>query len=331
MARYVKRQTCNMAICIVVIISICSNVLSATKKVNLPKQVPEVIVSIDSEKGEAYAVVIEKSTQRLSLYGSKGGYRNLYYMNCSTGKEAGPKTRSGDKKTPEGVYFFTKEHEKKYLSPTYGSRAFPIDYPNLLDRIANRGGNAIWLHGTNKPLKPRDSNGCIVLSNPDIDKLAKYITLNRTPIIIVDKISFATPDSIDKEKKNIHQFLAKWNDAIEKGTYQNYLQYYDPEYVPDISWWTDWNKIRKEFQAASIPFSIRNENISIFKHEKTYTVLLDQLVGSSGKTSDAGIRKLYLSRGSNGYRISGEEYQLLPDGKKGNPLVAALRRLTVKP
>lgn len=331
MARCVKRQTRNITICMVVILSICSDVLSAAKKVNLPKQVPEAIVSLDSEKDDAYAVVVEKSTQRLFLYASKSGYRNIYHMNCSTGEEAGPKTLSGDKKTPEGVYFFTKEHEKKYLSPTYGSRAFPIDYPNLLDRIADRGGNAIWLHGTNKPLKARDSNGCIVLANPDIDKLAKYITLNRTPVIIVDKISFVSPDSIDKTKEDIHQFLAKWNNAIEEETYHNYLQYYDPEYVPDISWWTDWNKIRKELQAASIPFSIRADNISIFKHANTYTVLFDQSVGSSGKTSGTGIRKLYLSRGGKGYRISGEEYQLLPDEKKGNPLVAALRKLAVKP
>jgi len=38
-----------MAICMVVILSICSDVLSAAKKVNLPKQVPEAIVSLDSE------------------------------------------------------------------------------------------------------------------------------------------------------------------------------------------------------------------------------------------------------------------------------------------
>jgi murein L,D-transpeptidase YafK len=315
-----------------VVLIACPDVLFAAGKTDTPERVPEVIVSLDSGKDNDYAVVVEKSTQKVFLFASQGRtYRKVFHMNCSTGEASGPKTRSGDKKTPEGVYFFVKEHEKRYLSPTYGSRAYPIDYPNLLDQVADRGGNAIWLHGTNKPLKARDSNGCIVMENKDIDKLSKYITLHRTPIIIVEKISYTSPHAIAKTKKDILRLLGKWNDANENGTYHHYLQYYDPDYVPDISWWADWNKIRKELQKTSVPFSLSIQNISIFNHKKMYTVLFDQSVESQGRSTDSGVRKLYLRNDGNEYRITGEEYQLFPEKNKENPLVAALSKVVGKP
>ena len=109
-----------------------------------------------------------------------------------------------------GVYFFIKKFNKRDLTPIYGTRAFPMDYPNVLDQHAGRSGNAIWLHGTNKPIKPRDSNGCIVLANPHIDALDPYITLNRTPIIVVDTLSYSSVDTLTSTKNAVIQFLLSW-------------------------------------------------------------------------------------------------------------------------
>ena len=201
MIRWVERHRSKIWIVMFFVLVTHADVALPKIKETLSQRVPDVLVFLYPEKGNEYAIVVEKDNQRLFLYGLKSAYRKIYDMKCSTGEVHGTKTRAGDKKTPEGVYFFTKEHKKRDLSPIYGSKAFPIDYPNLLDRIAGHGGNAIWMHGTNKPIEARDSNGCIVLENDDIDKLAKYITLNRTPVIIVDKLTYAPADSVIKEKK----------------------------------------------------------------------------------------------------------------------------------
>jgi murein L,D-transpeptidase YafK len=296
-------------------------------KETLSERLPDVLVFLYPEKGNEYAIVVEKDTQRLFLYGRKSAYRKIYDMKCSTGEVHGAKTRSGDKKTPEGVYFFTKHHKKSELSPIYGSRAFPIDYPNLLDRIAGRGGNSIWMHGTNKPIEEMDSNGCIVLANNDIDKLAKYITLNRTPVVIVDQLTYASADSVIIEKKSVLDFLSKWNEALVKGTYHDYLKFYDPEYVPDISWWSDWNQTRKRLKQRNISYSVHPQRVSILKHHEVFTVLFDQVVQSSGQDIYTGTRKFFLTDGGAGFRIAGEEYQVRPrvqnNAKHKNPLVAA--------
>ncbi|MCX5909869.1 MAG: L,D-transpeptidase family protein [Deltaproteobacteria bacterium] len=119
----------------------------------------------------AYAFLVDKSLQRLYIYQYQQGTEGLKLVRtfpCATGENAGGKTRLGDKRTPEGVYFFTRVIESKSLAPIYGIRAFPMDYPNLLDRREDHNGDGIWLHGTDKPLTPTSTNGCIALDNLDV-------------------------------------------------------------------------------------------------------------------------------------------------------------------
>ncbi|PQP33380.1 hypothetical protein C6A37_13210, partial [Desulfobacteraceae bacterium SEEP-SAG9] len=83
------------------------------------------------------------------------------------------------------------------------------------------------------------------------------------PVIIVDKLTYASADSVIKEKKSVLGFLSKWNEALVKGTYHDYLKFYDSEYVPDISWWSDWNKTRKRLKQRHISYSVAPKKISI--------------------------------------------------------------------
>lgn len=289
--------------------------------------VPEVLIAADSEKSYEYAVIVEKSTQNIYLYAFGETNSVIYRMPCSTGEADGPKSRSGDRKTPEGIYFFTKEHPKRDLAPIYGSRAFPMDYPNLLDRISERDGNAIWMHGTNKPLKPKDSNGCVVLENQDIDKLAEYITLNRTPIIVVDKLGYVSRKTSNELKRAVNAMLSQWEAALERGTYHDFLAVYDETYLPDISWWPAWLKVKSTQADAAVPLSVEVKNVMILKHEAVYVALFDQVVKVDGGEMAAGTRKLFLAQRDNRFRIVGDAYQVDPDSEKdagaADPLLAA--------
>lgn len=289
---------------------------------------PDVLISASSEKTHEYAIIVEKSTQTLYLYAFGETNRVIFRMPCSTGEVLGAKSRAGDKKTPEGVYFFTQEHQKRDLAPIYGSRAFPMDYPNLMDQIYERDGNAIWMHGTNKPLKPRDSNGCVALENRDIDMLAEYIILNRTPIVVVDKLTHIPSQTASELKKPVHELLTQWEAAIEQGTYHDYLSFYDEAYLPDITWWPAWLKIKKTQESAASPIYVDAKNIMILKHKAVYVALFDQVVKTNDGELFAGTRKLFLAARGNQLKIVGDVYQVVPDdfqkdsGSSG-PLVAA--------
>lgn len=237
-------------IILLLLFSLCNTVGASTGNGKALDRIPDVLVSFDPDVGAEYAIVVEKESQQLFVYSFDGIFREVLRFKCSTGKTDGPKSVLGDSRTPEGIYYSDREFEKKDLSSIYGSRAFPVDYPNILDRIAGKTGNSIWLHGTDKPKKPKDTNGCVVLADPDIDMLSKYIRFNRTPVIIAEKLNFVPVGSMKRTGESINEFLSGWFDSIRNGTYQEYVKFYDYDYVPDITWWSEWNAERKKYYSG---------------------------------------------------------------------------------
>jgi len=160
--------------------------------------------------------------------------------------------------------------------------------------------------------------------------LKKYIRLNQTPIIVADKISYVSIDAGNKEKKPILKLISNWNNTVESGTYHDYVGFYDPDYLPDLSWWMKWNKLRKA--NSDKPLAIEPNNISIIKHNDVYVAYFDQSISVSGKTILIGRKKLFLIGNGGNLRVIAEEYLPAPEKRKGsekkkNPLVAAYNRL----
>ena len=277
---------------------------------------PEVLVWSDTGAVN-YFLIVEKKTQTILVYQYQDGYKLLHTLKCTTGKNAGPKALEGDRKTPEGVYFFIHKYHKKELAPIYGAGAFPTDYPNLLDTLAGRNGTAIWLHGTNKTLKPRDSNGCIALKNSDFRLVSKYISLNRTPMIITKDLSYAPLDQ--NLQADVLQILTAWQQALSYGTYHQYLSFYSSEYLPDIDWWSQRSK--------SNSVAIKIKDLLVFKtniaNKTTITAYFNEVMHRGPKKIIVGTRKLFFNKN---LKIIGDQYQLVAKTLKKDqkhPFIAA--------
>jgi len=66
-----------------------------------PERVPPIFLGPEVN----HALVVEKRTQTLRLYGRNGSDLTLLQTYpCTTGQEAGAKQRRGDRRTPDGVY-----------------------------------------------------------------------------------------------------------------------------------------------------------------------------------------------------------------------------------
>ena len=329
MTRKKSKKRCFQGLTFILLTILVTGGLSDVFANNQKTRIPDVLVSFGPEQGSEYAIVVETSTQTLYLYSYDGSIKQIKKYSCSTGEVPGAKSRSGDSKTPEGVYFFIKKFMKRDLTPIYGTRAFPMDYPNVLDQHAGRSGNAIWLHGTNKPIKPRDSNGCIVLANPHIDALDPYITLNRTPIIVVDTLSYSSFDTLTSTKSAVMQFLLSWNNALQTGTYHQYLSYYHSDYLPKIGWWPTWNRVKKATGTTYHPAQIELEKIAIYRYNGIFVALFDQALKSEAGRHVIGTRKLFFKKDGNRMRIIGDEYQSHPFpeviNKESSPLLVAFQ------
>ncbi|MBT8490274.1 MAG: L,D-transpeptidase, partial [Deltaproteobacteria bacterium] len=186
--------------------------------------IPEALVSLSAD----YAIIVDKTMQKIFVFHfSAGMFDMVYEADCSTGKNQGMKIVSGDGRTPEGIYFATKFYGDADLSSIYGSMAFDLDYPNLLDKREGKNGNNIWMHGTNKPLRPYQSNGCVTLANSDIDAISRYVTLYKTPVIIQDYIRWVPRKVRNSLKKEMDRALNSWFNASIHGNMEGLKALYN--------------------------------------------------------------------------------------------------------
>lgn len=268
---------------------------------------PSAIVAMP-EKGST-AIVVEKSTQTLWVYRMEDTPVLDRKINCSTGKINGRKSVDGDQKTPEGVYFFVTKYVEKHLSPVYGVFAFPMDYPNILDRRQKRDGGSIWLHGTDRVLKPMDSNGCIALENMDLAALEPMISLETTPIIVCETVDRTPRDDNASVTAAVDDFLAKWSDTLCRGEYHDYLAYYDSKYCPDVSWWNEWREARNTGADEAGPFSLVISRRGVYRDGEVLVAAFKLGLLRGEHQEDMGLRKLYIALQNNAYSVVGDVYK----------------------
>ena len=152
----------------------------------------------------------------------------------SIGQNGAGKKREGDLKTPYGVYFVVDRLDTTPLHPKYGSAAFPLDYPSARDRQFGRTGSGIWLHGvlpgTSTPV-PRDTDGCIAITNDELDALASRIEVLSTPVIVTRVIEGATDLPSADLRDALSRGVDRWTDSLSDGRLDQLLRYYSPEFT----------------------------------------------------------------------------------------------------
>jgi murein L,D-transpeptidase YafK len=107
------------------------------------------------------------------------------------GDPAGPKTRQGDHKTPEGIYTLDSRNAHSQFH-----KAIHISYPNARDRAAARAngvspGGGVFVHGLPNGYgwvgvshRVKDwTDGCIAVTDQEIEEIWKAVA-NGTPIEI---------------------------------------------------------------------------------------------------------------------------------------------------
>jgi murein L,D-transpeptidase YafK len=285
----------------------------------LAGQAPSSVLSLGDQK-PTYALVVDKSQQKLFLYQQEeAGPKLIRTFNCATGENAGQKKTRGDKRTPEGVYFFTRWIEYKNLASIYGIRAFPMDYPNLFDRREDHRGDGIWLHGTDKPLSPTSTNGCIVLENEDVAEISKYIRLKQTPIIIRERIETVSLEEIQRERRRFLDFLKDWKQAWESKNLDRYMSLHSRKFHCRNLDWEGWKNYKARLNQQYKTIQVTIENPMILKHKENVLIVFYQRY-QSDKFRNEGTKRLYLIPEEGDYKIIGEEW----DERRGGEIPPAI-------
>lgn len=239
-------------------------------------KIPDSLVLMGNN--QKYAVVVDMSTSRLYIYQNNNGIPELIQDFYTTiGKKGTKKVLEGDQKTPVGVYFVTGSIDPKTLPDLYGIGAFPIDYPNIWDKRHGRTGYGIWLHGTPSYTlnrSPRASDGCVILSNGDLEAVAPYIK-DDTPVLLAEKINWVDKQQWLTNQKDYSFIVDQWRRDWESRNADKYLNHYSTSYSGlgmDYQAWVDYKK-RVNPSKGYIKIGISDKNIYIYPGEPDLIVV----------------------------------------------------------
>lgn len=182
-----------------------------------------------------HAIAVDASRSRLYLFeNSATGMKLLADYYISVGKSGIEKVVEGDLRTPLGVYYITSNLDPKSLKDFYGSGALPINYPNAYDVKRGKTGSGIWLHGTPPgqfSRAPRATDGCVVMANPDLERIIRTVQVRTTPVVIAQKLDWVAPQSTQAHARSFEDSLHAWREAKSGGDLPRVLSFYTPDFV----------------------------------------------------------------------------------------------------
>ena len=168
-----------------------------------------------------------------------------YYI--SVGKSGIEKAVEGDLRTPLGVYYVTSNLDPKSLKDFYGAGALPINYPNPYDARRGKTGSGIWLHGTPPDQfsrAPKATDGCVVLANPDLERIIRTVEVRTTPVVIaaIAQLGGAAA-SCRPRAERFADVLQAWRSAKASGDVDRLLAFYTPDFAVNGKTLAEWTPL----------------------------------------------------------------------------------------
>jgi murein L,D-transpeptidase YafK len=267
-----------------------------------------------SGRSNITALLVDKSTENLYVVKAGEGSPSIARsFKISTGKNSGDKVTEGDRKTPEGIYFTTGVIPKKKLNVgVFGSGAFPLDYPNLFDKLKGKTGHGIWIHGKGDDRDDPRTKGCVALNNGDLDHLKPFIKESGgTPVVIARKLDFLKPEDYKAQKTKhmayLEGFIATW----ESGDIDKFSKYFGPEFKDSAghsisSYLQKKKKLSEKYERKKITIA----DVTVFKENSDELVYRFSQMYCADNVLSYGTKVLFLStdKSKDGYKVVAEDF-----------------------
>lgn len=267
-------------------------------------------IAIDASRSRLYLFENLSPSSADSLLAPPPRFKLLGDFYISVGLSGIEKSVEGDKRTPLGVYYITSNLNPSSLPDLYGVGALPINYPNPLDIQRGKTGSGIWLHGTPKEQfvrAPQASDGCVVLSNPDLEKLLNTVAIRTTPVVIAPTLQWVQPQDLDTERQSFEAALRAWRDAKSEGQIDRLRQFYlaPPTKAKDANQ-APWPKVEAELRNARSGRELELKDVSML-HWKDRDDTMVVTFGEVAMGQSRGVsRRQYWTREGGEWKIFSE-------------------------
>lgn len=254
-----------------------------------------------------HAIAVDASRARLYLFENTAtGLKLLADYYISLGKSGIEKSVEGDSRTPLGVYFVTSNLDPKSLRDFYGSGALPINYPNALDLKRGKTGGGIWLHGT-PPTQfsraPLASDGCVVLANPDLERIISTVEVRTTPVVIAQSLKWVAPQSAKTEGKSFEDAMLSWHKARSGNDLAALTSLYSSDFSSYGKTLSDWTTVLRADLNKRAGRSVQLKDLSYLRWTDTHDTMVVTFgeVVSGSKTGP--VRRQYWVRQGSQWKI----------------------------
>jgi hypothetical protein len=207
---------------------------------SLHGKIPTALVFLSPQ--QPYVAAVDASKSRLYWFENRSdghGRLQLHLVKetyISVGINGVGKDKEGDGKTPLGVYFILRNLPGDGLPDLFGAGALTLNYPNAVDVMRKKTGSGIWLHGTPRAQyarAPESTDGCVVLSNPEMERLLQMPDLRMTPVIIAEQLEWVNADQAGQTWTAFKPALDKWLQARNGHDPEALKIHYSPRYEQD--------------------------------------------------------------------------------------------------
>ena len=215
-----------------------------------------------------HVLVFELERSRAYLFENRFDTPRLiedYYI--SIGKAGIDKQIEGDNKTPLGIYRITAYLPDSEIPERYGIGAYPIDYPNDWDRLQGKTGHGIWLHGVARSAysrPPLDSDGCMVVSNINLERISDKIDLDKTPVVLTQKIRWITLGENERLRNTLQVQFEQWRRDWMSLDVDAYLQHYSANFSTYQHNFNSWQAYKRRIAAGKSFIRVETDRQDMF-------------------------------------------------------------------
>ncbi|MYN17574.1 L,D-transpeptidase family protein [Rugamonas sp. FT107W] len=275
-----------------------------------PALLPRALLQM--RKDQRHALIVDAKHSRLYLYENRNDQiRLLSDFYVSQGKLGINKLKEGDMRTPVGVYYIIGRLPGIKLPDMYGKGALPLDYPNDWDKAQGRSGSGIWVHGTppetfSRP--PLSTDGCVVVSNDDLNTLTRTVEIGKTPILIGDQVEFVSKEQMERDLRVASALVESWRRDVENRDDAGLRALYSPRFKSatdeDVNTWLDKNR----FLPGAKKISVTVTEPSYFRQPSQEEVIVSNFTQQIvvGKFRHAVRKKQYWAKEGKSWKIVAE-------------------------
>lgn len=191
----------------------------------------------------------------------------------------------------------------------YGTGAYPINYPNPLDKRLKRTGYGIWLHGSpsntySRP--PQDSDGCVAMTNPDMLDLGKNIQVGVTPVVITSHVNWIKKSEHETLSSDLQKHIETWRKDWESKDASRYLKHYASKFWSDdgstLEKWRD-QKTRVNQGKSWIKIELNNISILRYPTDQTMVEVKFEQNYQSNNFNEVSKKRQYWVKEDQGWKI----------------------------